>query len=321
MKTTKRFFQYILLVAVVSSTLFSSCKKEEDEFDAQAALTEYLVAENLDLNTIIQGFVMDTPDDVSKVSEMYIIDIRSAAEFAQGHIANAHRADMKDILTEAAKAASGQQILVVCKSGQTATYASTLLRLAGYPTAKALKWGMSRWHASLDVWTTNIGNVAQDHANWTTDAAPTNLTYSAPKFSSSHTDPQSILMERVEKVLAEGYKSVQPATVLATPDSYFINNFFPEADYVSFGHIKGANRINPLLIGEGQVLFLDPSKEIVTYCYTGQTSGAITAYLRVLGYNATSMMWGMNNLYNSHASWVSNKWSAGMIKNLPVVTD
>jgi rhodanese-related sulfurtransferase len=320
MKTSKRLMTIVVMMLVAASMVFTSCKKEENDFDAQAALAEYLVAQNLDLNTIIGGFVMDTPDDASAVANMYVIDIRTTAEFAQGRIQGAHRVDMKDILTEAAKAGS-QPILVVCKSGQTATYAVALLRLAGYPTAKALKWGMSRWNAAFDVWTPNIGNIAQGHNNWTTSAAPTNLTYNAPTFSSTHTDPQSILMERVEKVLSDGYKSVQPGNVLNNPGNYFINNFFPEADYVGFGHINGAFRINPLLVGEGQVLFLDPSKEIVTYCYTGQTSGAITAYLRVLGYNATSMMWGMNNFYNSHAHWTSNKWSSGMIKNLPYVTN
>lgn len=320
MKTTKRFFAHFLVLVVVSAMLFTSCKKENNDFDAQAALAEYLVAQNLDLNTIIGGFVFDTPDNASAVDNMYIIDIRTAAEFAQGRIQNAHRVDMANILTEAAKAGT-KQILVVCKSGQTATYAVALLRLAGYTNARALKWGMSRWNAAFDIWTPAIDNIAQGHANWTTAAAPANLTYSAPKFTSTHTDPQSILMERVEKVLAEGYKSVQPSAVLNNPTAYFVNNYFPEADYVAFGHVNGAVRINPLLVGEGQVLFLDPTKEIVTYCYTGQTSGAITAYLRVLGYNATSMMWGMNKFFNSHSHWTSNKWSAGMIKNLPYVTN
>lgn len=308
------------MLLVVSATLFSSCKKDETEFDAQKALTEYLVAEQLDINTIIGGFVMDTPDEVSAVAGMHIIDIRSAAEFATGHIENANRVDMANILTEAANA-NDKPILVVCKSGQTATYAVALLRLSGYADAKALKWGMSRWNADFDVWTPNSASIADGNSNWENTPSPTNLTYAAPVFSSTHTDPASILQERVAKVLQEGYKSVQPSTVLASPASYFINNFFPEADFTAFGHIKGAYRIQPLLIGEGQVLFLDPSKEIVTYCYTGQTSGAITAYLRVIGYNATSMMWGMNNLYNSHSHWTSNKWSPGMIKNLPYVTN
>lgn len=317
MKNYRKLFINMLLLLAFSATIFSGCKKENDEFDAQAALTEYLVAQNLDLNTIIANFVMDTPNEVGAVAAKHIIDIRTPAEFAAGRIEGAIRVDWANILTEAAKAT--KPILVVCKTGQTATYAVALLRLAGYPDAQALKWGMSRWHADFDIWSQNIGNIAQNHANWNTDAAPTNLTFSPPKFSSNQTDPAGILRERVEKVLAEGYKGIQPATVLANPGNYFINNFFPQADYLAFGHVKGAYRIQPLLVGEEQVLFLDPSKEIVTYCYTGQTSGAITAYLRVLGYNATSMMWGMNNFYNSHSHWTSNKWSATLVKGLTYV--
>lgn len=315
----KKFLTYMLLTLVIPAFLLTGCKKDDDDvFDSQKALTDYLIAQDLDLNKIIGGFVMDTPDDVSGVAGKYIIDIRTADEFAQGHIANAKRADFGNILTEAANA--DKPILVVCKSGQTATYAVALLRLSGYTDAQALKWGMSRWHEDFDIWSNNIGNIAEGNGNWTNNAAPTNLTYSSPVFTSSVTDPAGILSERVNLIVSEGFKSIQPDVILSNPGNYFINNFFPEADYTGFGHIDGAYRIQPLLLGEGQINFLDPTKQIITYCYTGQTSGAITAYLRVLGYNATSMMWGMNRLYNSHTNWTSNKWSSGMVKNLPYVT-
>lgn len=315
----KKLTMYLFSMLLISALIFTGCKKDEDpQFDAQKALTEYLVAQNLDINTIIGGFVMDTPNDPADVANLYIIDVRTAAEFAAGHIANAHRVDLADLLTEAAKA--DKPILVVCKSGQTATHAVALLRLSGYADAKALKWGMSRWHADFDIWSNNIASLGDGHANWTTDPAPNNLTYDAPKFTSNSTDPADILKERINKVLAEGFKTVTPDDVLNTPGNYFINNYFSEADYLGFGHINGAFRINPLLVGEGQVLNLDPTKKVVTYCYTGQTSAAITAYLRVIGYdNALSMMWGMNRLFNSHTHWTSNKWSSGMVKNLPYV--
>lgn len=315
----KKLAIFLFSALLISAMVFTGCKKDEEpQFDAQKALTEYLVAQNLDINTIIGGFVMDTPDDPAVVANNYIIDIRTAAEFADGHIADAHRVDLADLLAEAAKA--DKPILVVCKSGQTATHAVALLRLAGYPDAKALKWGMSRWHSDFDIWSTNIASIADGHANWTSDPAPNNLTYEAPKFTSSSTDPADILMERINLILSEGFRNVTPDDVLANPSNFFVNNYFSEADYLGFGHINGAYRINPLLVGEGQVLNLDPSKAVVTYCYTGQTSAAITAYLRVIGYDkAISMMWGMNRLFNSHSHWTSNKWSSGMVKNLPYV--
>lgn len=315
----KKFWIYMVILLVVPAFVLTGCKKDEEEtFDAQKVLADYMISQDLDLNKIIGGFVMDTPDDVSAVAGKYIIDIRTADEFAAGHIVNAIRVDLANILTEAAKA--NKPILVVCKTGQTATHAVALLRMSGYPDAQALKWGMSRWHADFDIWSNNIGSIAAGHANWATDAAPTTLTFDSPNFTSTVTDGAGILTERVAKVLADGFKTTTPTDVLNNPGNYFINNYFSEADYAGFGHIKGAYRINPMLLGEGQVNNLDAAKKITTYCYTGQTSAAITAWLRVLGYDAVSMMWGMNNLYNSSSNWTSNKWSSGMVKNLPYVT-
>ncbi len=314
----KKFSFYFIALFLLPTLVLTSCKKENEEtFDAQKELTTHLVAQNLDLNTILDGFVM-TPPENGDVSNKYVIDIRTADEFATGHITGAHRTDWANILVEAAKA--DKDILVVCKTGQTATYASTLLRLAGYKTSKALKWGMSGWNASLDIWSANTGDIAVGHANWSTEAAPTNLTYSSPKFSSTSTTPSEILKERVAAVLAEGFRSVSPTEVLDNAGNYFINNYFSDADYTNFGHIKGAYRINPLLVSDGQVNFLDPSKTITTYCYTGQTSGAITAYLRVIGYDAKSIMFGMNKFNHSSTAWTSNKWTSNMAKNLPIVT-
>jgi rhodanese-related sulfurtransferase len=316
----KKLFKVLIIFALVPALFLGSCKKENEEtFDAQKALTDYLVTQNLDINTIIANFVMAAPAD-GNVSAKYVIDIRTADEFAAGHIADAHRVDLPNILTEAAKAT--KPILVVCKTGQTATHAVTLLRLSGYADAAALKWGMSGWNSKLDAWTPNIGSVAAGNANWTTDAAPANLSFSSPTITSTDIVPANILKARVALVLSEGFKSVSATDILADPSKYFINNYFSEADYAAYGHIKGAYRINPLLVGEAQVKYLDSSKEVVTYCYTGQTSAAITAYLRVIGYNAKSMLFGMNKLNNASTAWGTsvNQWKSTMSKTLPIIT-
>ena len=316
----KKLFKVLIILALVPALFLGSCKKENEEtFDAQKALTDYLVTQNLDINTIIANFVMAAPAD-GNVSAKYVIDIRTADEFATGHITDAHRVDLPNILTEAAKAT--KPILVVCKTGQTATHAVTLLRLSGYADAAALKWGMSGWNTKLDVWTAGIGSVAAGNANWTTDAAPANLSFASPTITSTDIVPANILKARVALVLSEGFKSITATDVLTDPSKYFINNYFSEADYTAYGHIKGAYRINPLLVGEAQVKYLDSSKEVVTYCYTGQTSAAVTAYLRVIGYNAKSLLFGMNKLNNASTAWGTsvNQWKSTMSKTLPIVT-
>ncbi|MBU1368405.1 MAG: hypothetical protein KJ754_12755 [Bacteroidetes bacterium] len=316
----KKFMIYAITLFLIPAFVFTGCKKDDEEtFDAQKELTSYLVANDMDLNKILDGFVMKAPEG-GAISGMYIMDIRSADDFAAGHIEGAVRVDLSNILT-AAEQAGGQPILVVCKTGQTATYASTLLRLAGH-TSKALKWGMSGWNTSLDAWTPNVANVAEGHANWTSNAAPTNLEFSSPKLTGvTATSGADILKERVAAVLAGGFATATATDVIENPGSYFINNYFGEADYLGFGHINGAYRINPLLVSEGQVNYLDASKPVVTYCYSGQTSGAITAYLRVLGYDAKSLLFGMNKLYHDNSAWTSNRWDAGAESHdYPIVT-
>ena len=93
-----------------------------------------------------------------------------------------------------------------------------------------------------------------------------------------------------------------------------------DTDYAGFGHISGAYRINPFTLADNSYLSLnsDPSSTLVTYCYTGQTSAVLTATLKVLGYNAKSLTFGMNGMYNDNPAWTSNKWSAAVSKDYPV---
>lgn len=302
--------KFLYLILFVFAVSFYSCEDEVSELQPAEVVADYLKAQSMDLPSILtnadgQKFVTAAPAD-GDLSAKYIVDIRSADAYAAGHIAGAKNVAFGDILTEAASA--DKPILVVCYTGQTACYATSLLRLYGYSDAQALKWGMSGWCSTTDSWTGNIADIADGHGNWTTDVAPASMTFEYPDFDNLSTEGQALLKERVEKVVAEGFKGVNGSEVINNPSDYFINNYFSEADYVGFGHIDGAYRILPLSIADGSVKNLDPSKKVVTYCYTGQTSAVITAFLRVMGYDAYSLKFGMNGLYNSNSSWKSNQW-------------
>ena len=47
---------------------------------------------------------------------------------------------------------------------------------------------------------------------------------------------------------------------------------------------------------------LPTDKAVVIYCYTGQNSAFLTAYLRVLGYDAKSLLYGANGMIYDHLS-------------------
>ncbi len=308
----KKFFIYSLLVAFVATFSFTSCKEDNtggEEAVAYETLTTYLKSIDMDINHVLknandQKFVMFPAD--GDLSGKWIMDIRSEADFAAGHIEGAHNVPFGNILTAATGA--DKPVVVVCYTGQTACYATSLLRLYGFEDAQALKWGMSGWNGSNDKWSVNCKDLTTE-SNWTSTATEAG-SFSAPVIHSTSTDGEAILKERVEAVVAAGFKKVAPADVLDNPSGYYVNNYFSEAHYTGFGHIAGAVRVNPLMIDDCSKL--DPNSKVVTYCYTGQTSAVLTAYLNVLGFDAYSLLFGVNGMTTSNPFWtsgeVTNHW-------------
>lgn len=323
----------LLLIGLFTLPMFllTSCDKGDDIVVSEPSFTilkSYMIENNLDATGVQKSsagakFVVAPPVTAEEVTaflgKYYIMDIRSAADFAAGHVAGAKNVGFANLLSQAS---TDRPNLIVCYTGQTACYATALMRMYGFSETQALKWGMSGWNtATAGSWNNSIGDVAVGHSNWSFDAAPANNTYSDPVFSSNSIDGASILKSRVEYVLSQGFKTAKAADVIASPGNYFINNYFSNTDYLGFGHIAGAHRVNPLLLVDNSYQNIHPvaGAKVVTYCYTGQTSAVMTAWLNVLGYDAYSLTFGMNGLNNSNQAWTSNKWSASVSKEYPLV--
>ncbi|MBT8301377.1 MAG: hypothetical protein KJO63_08615 [Maribacter sp.] len=331
----KKTALYLIGLLLIPSLLFTSCDRGDDILDdnnTEATFTilkDHMLSSSLDITNILtnadgEKFVVGPPaeaDLAAFLAKYHIIDIRKDTDYAANHIEGAINVAFGDILTEAAS--TTKPVLVVCYTGQTACYATSLMRLYGHSKTRALKWGMSGWNpTTAGPWNNNIGNEADGHSNWTYANAPTNEVFSEPVISSFSTDGSEILKDRVEQVVADGFKTVTGTEVLNSPSNYFINNYFSETDYSGFGHINSAYRILPLTFTDNSYLGLDPDSnaKVVSYCYTGQTSAVLTAYLRVLGYDAYSLTFGMNGMFNSNQAFTTNQWGGDSNpKNLPVV--
>ena len=76
-----------------------------------------------------------------------VLDVRTASEYENAHIAGAYNVPL-DLLAEHAadlRDASGGAVVLVCQSGQRAQKAEALLRGAGMPNARVLDGGMQAW--------------------------------------------------------------------------------------------------------------------------------------------------------------------------------
>ena len=314
-------------MAILPMAFVISCKDTDPVASNEnyADLTEYMLANNMDLPAVLDGWITARPAEEADVAAFlatyHVMDIRAAADYDLGHVEGAINTTLGTIVADAA--GSTKPILVVCYTGQTASHATVALRLSGFPTAKVLKWGMSGWAADLSgPWLANSGNdngvIGIGHANWVTTPTTDLEAFNAPEWTTSATTPEEMLVERVTLMTTEGFKGVPSVDVLTTPSDFYINNFWQQADVDKYGHIGTAYRVAPLSIENDEFKYYDPSKTVVTYCWTGQTSSMVTAYLTVLGYNAKSLKFGVNSMIYSDLE--DHKFVQPSV-DFPVVTD
>ncbi|HDR05260.1 MAG TPA: hypothetical protein ENN84_08465, partial [Candidatus Marinimicrobia bacterium] len=301
----------LLMVALM---LISFGCTKDDDVDPFVEMMNYLVDNGRDIDDILAGglwivsaqAVHDNPDNY------YVIDVRAAADYAAGHIPGAVNLPLADVLTAAEAAPAGKIIATVCYTGQSAGHATAALRMMGYD-ARTLKWGMSGWNPENDAWTNRCASPAVGNANWTKNAPAVAQEFDYPEFETDLEDGAEILTERVEYMLSKGYQGVAAADVLGSPGNYFINNFWDATAWNTYGGFVGAYRIFPMTLENNEIMGLDPSKTVVTYCWTGQTSSVVTAYLTALGYNAQSLSNGVNSLIYSELAAGETKWNPDAI--------
>jgi len=244
----------------------------------------------------------DVMINITTGKEQYVIDIRSEVDFNLGHIKDAVNVKIKDIVShyEANNLSAKELVVITCYSGQGAGYATTLLRLLGYSNVKDLFWGMCSWNnATSSYWTSNINNTRT--FQFKTSNNPKAIASSLPILNTAHSNGKDILRARIEEMLNStdplGDVKISNNEVYSNLDNYYIINYWPEIDY-NWGHIDGAIQYTPKtsLLLETDLTTLPTDKKIVVYCYTGHTSAHIATYLRVLGYDAKSILFGVNGM-------------------------
>lgn len=313
----KKFLNYFLILAIVPVLVLSSCKKDEEETPPDAPkgtfadLKTYLVDNDMDLPNILDAWITGASDIYTAgLDNFYIMDIRAADDFNAGHIDGAVNTTLGTIVADAQGVT--KPIIVVCYTGQGAGHATVALRLSGFADAKVLKWGMSGWNETFaGAWQGGIGNAGIGHSNWSMNAVEENSTFSYPSWESTSTDGATILAERVAMMTEGGFSGIGGIDVLSSPSDYFINNFWAQADVDYYGHITSCYRVQPLTLENDEIAHLDPEGDVVTYCWTGQTSSMVTAYLAVLGYESISLKFGVNSMIYDNLE--GHKWSDAAI--------
>ena len=324
----KRFLNVFLLAVILPAFIITGCKDKEDPQPQPKGtfetLSNYMADNGFDLSDVLliptkwvvapeliaKGGIVDPTDN--SIPGYYTFDIRSADDFATGHIKGSMNVKLTDVLTKANEVGNEKPILVVCASGQTAGRAVMALRLSGFPDAQVMKFGMSYWNEAFDVWTGNIGSTAVGNDNWVNDASASLPTNAYPGWETTSTDGAVILADAVAAMLAESDWGVSSTTVLNDPLGYNTYNYWDEATYLSVGHYKGTYLYSEIKLDN--VSALPTADDCLIYCDTGQTSSIVAAWLKVLGYNSKSIKYGVNSLsyqtlegVSGHVVWHHSK--------------
>ena len=314
----KKLMNYFMIAMIASALIFTGCKDDpapEPEKGNYNTLSTYMVSNGLDLPDVLasptkwvvapdlmaDGGIVDANADYT-IPGYYVFDIRNVDDFNAGHINGSINVMLTDVVTKANEVGKDKPILVVCYSGQTAGRAVMALRLSGFSNAQVMKFGFSYWSSDddFDKWSGKTLNGAGDQAagstNWKTDASTNLPSNDYPTWTSSTTDGAKLLAEGVATMLAAGSWGVAAADPLADPAGYNIYNYWDEPDYVKYGHYKHAYQMLPIKIADDVLKAFPTSDQFLVYCYTGQTSSFAVAWLQVLGYDAKSIYYGVNNL-------------------------
>lgn len=95
---------------------------------------------------------LDQPTALSRIKQgtIFVLDVRSPQEYAQGHVpkaTNVPHSDIEDHL-DMLNLHKDEDILIYCKSGRRAEMAEEKLAAAGFKNVYHLKGDMKGWEAS-----------------------------------------------------------------------------------------------------------------------------------------------------------------------------
>jgi len=311
----------VLKIYIIGTFLFTNgCIEDKivppitGELNTSAEILIYLDSQTDYPNTFKAPAIVDAEEVYANINSYLIIDIRPNNEFSSGHIENSVNVNTDSLFdfVEERFNYSYVKMILVSKNGQSAAYYCCLLRLAGFDNLYSLSFGLASWNEIFaDEWLSVLGNdpEIQDYNNgerYKNDFSP------LPDIDLEN--PEASIKERVnsriKKIISQGfYENIHFQKFLP---------FFPSEYLVCYGkttRLYYARGVGPLawkghndnaifygadpkynLRSTDSLQTLPNNSPILIYGGTGELSACMTAYLRVLNYDAQTLLFGANQL-------------------------
>ncbi len=248
--------------------------------------------------------LFDVLNDGDDTNDPYVLSVRSADHYDIGHVPGAENTPWKTIADAAnlTDLPTDRQIVVYCYTGHTGGVATTALNAIGYDAVN-MKFGICAWTKDTDVRVATAFTEAADAHDFATETTENvaAASYEVPEIDNTTSSDAG----EIVRAAADSYCSGSASAVIKAQDVFdnlndgddtndFVILSVRSADAYALGHIPGAINIPWRTVAQEENLKKLPTgKTIVVYCYTGHTAGVATTALRMLGYDAVNMKWGM----------------------------
>ena len=148
----KKLSLFGIVILFITTILFSSFIKISDPIpnppDEFETLVNYLEANNNFINGELPIISADEVKKNMKDPKFHLIDIRTDSWFEYAHIKGAANVKAENLLTyfeTKINPTNFDKIVIMCYSGQSAAYYTSLLRLAGYAKVYTINVELSCW--------------------------------------------------------------------------------------------------------------------------------------------------------------------------------
>lgn len=250
--------------------------------------------------------------DLERDEEIYLLDVRGREAYEQGHIEGAHHVEFSEWASpdNLSRLSRDHKIIVICETGLAAAQVVAGLRLLGYD-AVVPKTGINGW--TQTHMTEKLVEEFQSAKYPVKRVPPTNGHAPAPADAIFHAPEDyeyELIAERIHEVFSDlpaaDNVDGHPAHIITARelnsllqdecerDGIFLLDLRREEDFEGVGHIEGALRMDfDAVAVPGNLELLPRDRKIITICYTGNLAAQLAVVLRLLGYDAAALAYGM----------------------------
>ncbi len=336
MKYIIKILAFLILIVASSCLDDNNLLTNKIELNQTAKILHYIESTGDFANTNLAPALVSATDLYNNITQYFVLDIRTSQEFLVGHISSAmniSNSKLYQTVDSLYTVNPLKKIVIVSKNGQASTYFVCLLRLAGFTNVYSLRFGMASWNfVFADEWYAALGSSVFPFSNIDYPKRPfTNLP--ALEFPPSISSDKEKTIYRIKELINNGFLSG------INYEEYFSSDVINSHFLICYGQVRlysdfsvgGAGHPKNTVWFKDSTLFefrstnslqtLPIDQSILIYSGDGHLSACMAAYLKLLGYDVKTLLFGANQLLYSRLATTpaisNNAFTSSDIMNYP----